>query len=174
MKKVISIFVAVTMIFSSITTAFATDFSDINGHWAESTINKWKDKEIITGYPDGTFKPDDPVTRAELAKILTEAFELKEKTSLEEYDDMDSSSWYYPYVQCSEKYIPVSYISTTKKGVYNPDGQVQIFIQNAQKGVDMSVYNAKEHEVLYARNSTFKVLNKIKKDGKYYILLEEK
>ncbi len=107
MKKVISIFVAVTMIFSSITTAFATDFSDINGHWAESTINKWKDKEIITGYPDGTFKPDDPVTRAELAKILTEAFELKEKTSLEEYDDMDSSSWYYPYVQCSEKYIPV-------------------------------------------------------------------
>ena len=73
-----------------------------------------------------------------------------------------------------EKYIPVSYISTTKKGVYNPDGQVQIFIQNAQKGVDMSVYNTKEYEVLYARNSTFKVLNKIKKDGKYYILLEEK
>ncbi len=67
-----------------------------------------------------------------------------------------------------------SYISTSKKGIYNPDGQVQIFIQNAQKGVDMSVYNAKEHEVLYARNSTFKVLNKIKKDGKYYILLEEK
>lgn len=107
MKKVISIFVAVTMIFSSITTTFAADFSDINGHWAESTINKWKDKEIITGYPDGTFKPDAPVTRAELAKVLTEAFELKEKTSLEKYDDMDNSKWYYSYVECSEKYIPV-------------------------------------------------------------------
>ena len=67
-----------------------------------------------------------------------------------------------------------SYISTTKRGIYNPDGQVQIFIQNAQKGVDMGVHNAKEHEVLYARNSTFKVLNKTKKDGKYYILLEER
>ncbi|MEY8322120.1 minor capsid protein, partial [Lachnospiraceae bacterium 46-61] len=67
-----------------------------------------------------------------------------------------------------------SYISTSKKGIYNPDGQVQIFIQNAQKGVDMEAYNAKEHEVLYARNSTFKVLNKTKKDGKYYILLEER
>ncbi|MCI9355486.1 MAG: S-layer homology domain-containing protein [Firmicutes bacterium] len=107
MKKVISIFVAATMLFLSITTTFAGDFSDISGHWAESTINKWKDKGIIAGYTDGTFKPDNPVTRAELAKILTEAFELKEKTSLEEYDDMDSSSWYYPYVQCSEKYIPV-------------------------------------------------------------------
>lgn len=38
----------------------------------------------------------------------------------------------------------------------------------------MGVHNAKEHEVLYARNSTFKVLNKTKKDGKYYILLEER
>ena len=32
---------------------------------------------------------------------------MTEKTSLEKYDDMDSSSWYYPYVECSEKYIPV-------------------------------------------------------------------
>ena len=92
---------------SNTTTQYTVNFSDISGHWAESTINKWKDKGIIAGYADGTFKPDNPVTRAELAKILTEAFELKEKTSLEEYDDMDSSSWYYPYVQCSEKYIPV-------------------------------------------------------------------
>lgn len=107
MKKIISIFVATTMMFSGITTAFAADFSDINGHWAESTINKWKDKGIIAGYDDGTFKPNNPVTRAELAKIITEAFELTEKTSLEKYDDVDNSSWYYPYVECSEKYIPV-------------------------------------------------------------------
>ncbi len=92
---------------SNTTTQYTVNFSDINGHWAESTINKWKDKGIITGYPDGTFKPDDPVTRAELAKVLTEAFELTEKTSLEKYDDMDNSKWYYSYVECSEKYIPV-------------------------------------------------------------------
>ena len=51
---------------SNTTTQYTVNFSDINGHWAESTINKWKDKGIIAGYADGTFKPDNPVTRAEL------------------------------------------------------------------------------------------------------------
>lgn len=53
-----------------------TDFNDIKNHWAKDTIEKWKDKGVISGYHDGTFKPDNPVTRAELAKILTLAFDL--------------------------------------------------------------------------------------------------
>lgn len=36
-------------------------FTDINGHWAEAVIEKWQDKNIIAGYPDGTFRPDDYV-----------------------------------------------------------------------------------------------------------------
>lgn len=56
-----------------------TDFNDIKNHWAKDTIEKWKDKGVISGYPDGTFKPDNPVTRAELAKILTLAFDPARK-----------------------------------------------------------------------------------------------
>ncbi len=87
---------------------FAADneFSDINGHWAEETIIKFKDKNIISGYPDGTFKPDNSVTRAEFAKIITEAFDLQEKTTVD-YDDVKSENWYYSYLECSVKYIPV-------------------------------------------------------------------
>lgn len=103
-------------------TAFAADsgFSDIEGHWAEATIIKWKDEGIISGYTDGTFKPDKYVTRAELAKILTKAFDLKEEFDLSidfkeeekipedyKYDDVDSSSWYYPYLKCSARYMPI-------------------------------------------------------------------
>ncbi|MFQ8902609.1 MAG: hypothetical protein ACLR7D_12835 [Lachnospira eligens] len=65
------------------------------------------------------------------------------------------------------------FLSTTKGQVYNEDGQVQIYIQNAHNGIDISSVNAQEQEVLYKTNQRFKVLNKEKADDKYYILLEE-
>ena len=81
-------------------------FSDINGHYAEDIINKYADSGIISGYPDGTFKPDNSVTRAELAKILVGAFDLQETNALD-YADVDSSAWYYSYLERVAKYIPV-------------------------------------------------------------------
>ena len=83
-----------------------TDFNDIKNHWAKDTIEKWKDKGVISGYPDGTFKPDNPVTRAELAKILTLAFDLQERSPLGS-EDVKSENWYYSYLECCAKYIPV-------------------------------------------------------------------
>ena len=43
---------------------------DIQGHWAQEDIEKCIEQGVITGYPDGTFKPDATVTRAELATII--------------------------------------------------------------------------------------------------------
>ncbi len=43
---------------------------DYEGHWAETYIKKARENGIISGYPDGSFKPDNPVTRAELTVIL--------------------------------------------------------------------------------------------------------
>lgn len=43
---------------------------DITNHWAENSIRKAKAKDIMRGYPDGSFKPDQPITRAEVAAIL--------------------------------------------------------------------------------------------------------
>lgn len=83
-----------------------TAFNDINSHWAKYTIEKWKDKGVISGYPDGTFKPDNPVTRAELTKILTLAFDLQERSPLG-YEDVKSENWYYSYLERCAKYIPV-------------------------------------------------------------------
>lgn len=65
------------------------------------------------------------------------------------------------------------FLSTTKGEIYNPDGQIQIYIQNTKKGRDISVINESEKEVLYERNATFRVINVVKRDGKYYLLMEE-
>ena len=113
-KRVLSILIAVILIIAASSYVFAgenletheTSFSDISGHWAESTIIKWQDKGILNGYEDGTFRPDDPITRAELAKIITLAFDLTETAELS-YNDLDTAAWYYPYVQTGAEYIPV-------------------------------------------------------------------
>lgn len=43
---------------------------DITGHWAEQSIRRVIGHGFLKGYPDGTFRPEQPVTRAELAVIL--------------------------------------------------------------------------------------------------------
>ncbi|MCD1260355.1 S-layer homology domain-containing protein [Paenibacillus athensensis] len=48
-------------------------FSDIRGHWAEAAIRDGAGRGWIDGYPDGAFRPDEPVTRAEFALMLERA-----------------------------------------------------------------------------------------------------
>ena len=48
---------------------------DYKGHWAESSIQKVKNEGLMSGYPDGSFKPDQKVTRAELATALARLIE---------------------------------------------------------------------------------------------------
>ena len=43
---------------------------DITGHWAEAQIRRCMERGLLKGYPDGSFGPDKPVTRGELAVIL--------------------------------------------------------------------------------------------------------
>lgn len=47
--------------------------TDIKGHWAEKHIQKLVDYGVVNGYPDGTFKPDNTITRAEAAAMISNA-----------------------------------------------------------------------------------------------------
>lgn len=108
MKRIISILLSSAILLTSVTALAKEEqkFSDIDGHWAEETIINWQDKGIINGYPDGTFKPDDAVNRAELAKIITLGFDLKDESEIT-YSDTPETDWYYEYLKASSKYIPV-------------------------------------------------------------------
>jgi len=44
---------------------------DYEGHWAEEYIKKAINAGYMTGYPDGSFKPDNPITRAEFCRVLS-------------------------------------------------------------------------------------------------------
>lgn len=54
-------------------------FKDINGYWAEKNIEELVTMGAVTGYSDATFKPDNPITRAEFATMLVKAFRLEPK-----------------------------------------------------------------------------------------------
>ncbi len=54
--------------------------TDINSHWAQKTIEELVATGAISGYPDGTFKPNRTVTRAEFATILVKAWKLESDT----------------------------------------------------------------------------------------------
>jgi len=51
-------------------------FSDISGHWAEGYIEELYDLRITGGYPDGTYRPDNTVTRAEMAVFLLNSLDI--------------------------------------------------------------------------------------------------
>lgn len=104
MRKFFSIFLCSLMMTCTAVRADA-QFSDTYGHWAENIIEKWRNYGYIAGYPDGSFKPDNPVTRAELSKILSLAFDLSEREPIT-YEDVSDNDWYYSYLESSARYIP--------------------------------------------------------------------
>ncbi|HHW62087.1 MAG TPA: S-layer homology domain-containing protein, partial [Syntrophomonadaceae bacterium] len=63
-----------TMVLYPIPAYSQSTFSDIEGHWAQGTIEKMAEAGIISGNPDGSFKPDGQITRAEFATLVVKAF----------------------------------------------------------------------------------------------------
>ncbi|WP_250673802.1 S-layer homology domain-containing protein [Paraclostridium ghonii] len=56
------------------------DFNDIRGHWGESQIKAFINKGYINGYPDGTFRPNNSITRAEFVTIFNNQFGLTNRS----------------------------------------------------------------------------------------------
>ena len=89
--------------------AFTTSntYSDVAyGKWYNNPISTMSALGIITGYPDGTFKPDQNITRAEAMTLINRVLERKPEspadllTNMNKWtDNMDTSKWYYLDVQ---------------------------------------------------------------------------
>jgi len=72
MKKVLSLVLVIAMVLSSLSFAFAAEFEDVVDNDYEKAINTLAGLGIIDGYEDGTFRPENIVTRAEMAKLMVE------------------------------------------------------------------------------------------------------
>jgi hypothetical protein len=93
---------------------------DYEGHWAQATIQKWIDEGRASGYPDGSYKPDNNVTRAEFVKMVNGIidFEGKGKAS---YTDVPAAEWYYDYIGIAQE---IGYISGYPGGQFGPNDYI--------------------------------------------------
>jgi hypothetical protein len=78
----------------------ATGLSDIAGHWAADSIKQLVASGAIAGYPDGTFKPNKSITRAEFATVVVKAFKLNAANGKVFADT--SNHWAKSYIATAE------------------------------------------------------------------------
>ncbi|WP_416671713.1 S-layer homology domain-containing protein [Egbenema bharatensis] len=77
-------------------------FPDTEGHWAQPFIQPLAEQGIVTGYLDGTFRPENPVNRDEFAAVVRQAFSqetVREIASGEVYQDVPADYWAAPAIE---------------------------------------------------------------------------
>lgn len=122
-KRILGLFLCFTVLISTISvfniiTVYA--FSDTSGHWAETVIDKWNYRGVIAGYEDGTFRPDDSITRAEFTKIIATAKGYTTETAIS-FSDVSSSDWYYSVLKSA---VAAGIITGYVDGTFRPNDQI--------------------------------------------------
>ncbi len=74
-------------------TSVNTSFTDMSGHWAVAFVEVLLNKGLISGFGDGTFKPEAPITRAQYAAVIAKTFELPLKNKYSKFTDIKPDFW---------------------------------------------------------------------------------
>ena len=107
-KKLTALLAAAVMAVSSFSAVSAQSYSDVpTTHWAYENIERCKDKHWFSGYPDGTFRPDGEITRAEALKVIVTFMGLPlNEVTKPTYYDVAATAWYAPYVEAGKTLFP--------------------------------------------------------------------
>ncbi len=89
-------------------------------YWANEAIQSMANQGIITGNPDGSFKPEAAITREQLAKLITLTFGLDlVSDGTQTFSDVTPSSWSYKYVETAKEYL-TGYFPAKGKPFFDP------------------------------------------------------
>ena len=99
-------FAAIAARFDDDTDNTGAAFNDISGHWAEKDIVNAANKGWIMGYTDGSFRPNQTITRAEAMSLINRVLQRNPESAddllagmIEWPDNMNTAKWYYLPVQ---------------------------------------------------------------------------
>ncbi len=123
MKNLLKAFMAITIAIIGTVPAFA--FPDVSDtYWAAPQIKLLSEQGVIVGYPDGTFKPDADVTRAEFAAMAIRALGQQHTKVAQpiNFSDIDENHWAYEDIQ---KALYFDLILSDKEGeLFRPEDSV--------------------------------------------------
>lgn len=89
MKKLLATVLSAVMLVASLPVAAATGYQDTTGHWAEQQIDAFSELGILKGY-NGSFRPNDSITRGEMAVILDRIMDYQESAE-NSFTDLDEN-----------------------------------------------------------------------------------
>ena len=148
MKRILKGLLTFSVFALSVTIANA--FPDVSdNHWAAPQIKLLSEQGVIVGYPDGTFKPDDNVTRAEFASMAIKALGQQNTKVIQpvNFSDITPDYWAYDSIQ---KALYFDLVSAPKEGeLFRPDDSVSraeslSVAVNALTTEQISIQKAKE------------------------------
>lgn len=128
-NKLVMIIVLLTFMFSIVASAGAVQFKDVTGNDTEAAaIYKLVALGVLEGYPDGSFKPDNTITRAEFAKIADVVAGLKAvaggmKGTPSVFSDVTADHWANGWINVA---AAQSYVKGDPIGTYRPADQVNM------------------------------------------------
>ena len=164
-------------------------FNDIAGHEFEAAILRASANGIIKGYPDGSFKPDGKVTRAETVTMLNKLSnryltldDLKKNNSkIKEFSDVQKSHWAYLQIMSAVNYPIINEVTETYytyKDGYEESWD-KVWVENSKevpedkKQNNKPDSNAKKDYIeskLYDKTSNVNIEGKITKDAKLVVV----
>ncbi|MBW4594192.1 MAG: S-layer homology domain-containing protein [Brasilonema angustatum HA4187-MV1] len=94
-----------------------TDFSDMTGHWAIAFVEVLHKNNLMNGFPDGTFRPKAPITRAEYADVIARSFQLPPGKKIRKFTDVKRGFWASSAI---ERAASMEFISAFPDGTFRP------------------------------------------------------
>ena len=111
---------ALIFVFSIFAVSVCFAYSDTQNHWAEKEINIMSSNGIISGYTDGTFKPNQNMTRAELITVINRLLG-NQKQNDRFVPDINVKDWYYAEIR---KAIESGFVEGNQEGYVKPNNLI--------------------------------------------------
>ncbi|EAW33404.1 DUF1565 domain-containing protein [Lyngbya sp. PCC 8106] len=99
----------------------AGSLSDLRGHWAQPYIEALVTQGIMSGFEDGSFRPDEPITRVQFATIVQKAFSPAPQQPATNFSDVSQNFWGYNAIQTAYR---AGFLSGYPDGKFKPNEQL--------------------------------------------------
>ena len=147
MKKIMSFMLVSMVVWMAGLSAFAAEVevpTDVKGTRFEDAVRVLMEKEILSGYPDGTYLPDNTINRAEACTAVVKAVDpveaAKETTKASIFTDMDAYAWAQKYVGLA---VDKGIVSGYGNNIFKPQNPVT-YNEMATMLVNAMGYSAKD------------------------------
>ena len=159
-KKLISSLSLISILMTPIYAHANPNLNDIYGHWAKKEINQFISSGYVNGYEDGTFRPDNSITRAEFVKLVNKYFGFNNKENIK-FSDINANDWYYNDVCIASK---AGYINGYEDKTFKPNKTIT---REEVSKILVSIKN--QQDVNYDKLNKYPDKNKVSNWAKPYV-----